>query len=1439
MEQSQDDTGFDLSSATERQQESQMGVLMKFMEQQMRAAEARDKAMQDLFKNVQSRSLSPSQPQFTPQPSAPAQSTSQTSAPRPVNSVSCPHLLSSATLADFHSFVESWRDFSVCQHLASQAREARVATLRQCFDEELRRFIREDIICIPASADVDLMLERIQAYIRRQRNPLLDRIEFYQRVQQAGESFDAFYTALCELQSACDFLSHSLCGTCDARCCAQCKGLGRTLKEESLRDRVVIGVRNDETRHKLLATHGLTLDQAVTLCRTEEAAYHTKAHMPSPGLQASAAKQSAYKQQKRHKPADSKPSETSSATKSTCPNCGRSDHTKSVCPAKGKKCNSCHGIGHFQRMCKSQKQPKTSSAAKLGQLKLQRASRVDRRTVPVSTMLQTEDQPSQLSWTPDTGSDVDAIGEEHLTQIGGFVENLDDDHDCVQAVTGEPLRNLGKIRATLRVGETQHETVIHVYKGLHDALLSHTSLRALKFLPPDWPVQFTAEHEGASSPKICAAVSSCAHPSDAELARTREQLLQEFADVFSDSGLKPMEGPPMEIELQHDSKPSCVHTARPIPYAFRDQIKTQLDGMVSDGIIEPVTEPSEWCHPIVIVDKKGSTEKRLTVDFKRLNDQVRRPAHPVHTARDVVSGVGSAKFFTKLDARHGYWQIPLSDTAQEFTTFITPYGRYRYLRNPQGLISAGDEFNRRTDAAFSAIPRLGKVVDDCLAYDDDFLSHVSHVREILLCAREHGITFSPAKFVFGTQRIHFCGYNVTPDGWVVDDDKTSGIRQFPVPANRTDLRSFLGLVNQCGEFTPHLAELTNPLRGLLKTSREFMWDASHTAAFERTQEALLSPPVLAFYQVGQDLRLETDASALRGLGFVLWQKQNDQWRIIQCGSRYLSDAETRYAVIELEMLAVVWAVRKCRIYLSGAPFEVVTDHKPLIPIINSYSLDQIENPRLLRLRLKLQAYQLQASWRKGSENAFADALSRNPVGIPSTTDELGEAPSLHCRSIQICMVHSDTEPNANLKVAELREAAAADATYQSLIECILTGFPDRQQKLPAPLRAYWNGREHLSVDHGIVLKGNRIVVPESLRAQVLHNLHASHQGLVRTKSRARQLVYWSGITKDIDTLVRSCPACREHQSSQPAEPLLNDRTPTLPFECASADLFTCQGHDFLVYADRLTGWPCVARTGRTTSSHDVILAFRRWFSDVGVPAVLCTDGGPQFSSHKFAEFCKRWQVNHVMSSPHYPQSNGHAEAAVKAMKRLITKTTVNGNLDTDDFRRGLLEWRNTPGSSGQSPAELLYGRSLQSFVIAHWKEFDSSWLSKATTRDETAMPSDDSVTDKSSTRRSLPQLRLGTHVDVQHPRTKQWSIRGVIVAVGNHRDYLVKLPSGRIYWRNRRFLRPYRPLVPAPLVVQPAAADASSPPPPSRRSARQRKPPQRLNIGSHHGQSYD
>ena len=402
--------------------------------------------------------------------------------------------------------------------------------------------------------------------------------------------------------------------------------------------------------------------------------------------------------------------------------------------------------------------------------------------------------------------------------------------------------------------------------------------------------------------------------------------------------------------------------------------------------------------------------------------------------------------------------------------------------------------------------------------------------------------------------------------------------------------------------------------------------------------------------------------------------------------------------------------------------------------------------------------------------------------------------------------------------------------------------------LSPSVKPYWSARHHLTVDRDIVLKGERIVVPKALRAQVLADLHAAHQGFVRSKSRARQTVYWPNITKDIEQHVRACDTCRLRLPSQPSEPPLNDHAPQLPFDSVSADLFQCQGQHFIVYVDRLTGWPCVARLGHSTTSHAVIIALRRWFPDIGVPAVLMTDGGPQFSSRKFAEYCQRWGIDHISSSPHYPQSNGHAEVGVKAMKTLIVKTTTNldtetkttTNLDTESFARGLLEWRNTPNASGKSPAQLLLGRLLSSFILTHRRDFDGAWTMRADSAD--SMPGEQLPPSPRTSGRILPNLPLGTHVDIQDPTSKLWTRRGVIVGIGRHRDYNVKLPSGRILWRNRRYLRPRIPAIlipshdqPTPTQSDSSSASQSSQP---RRSHRRRQPPTRLNISSTHGQSY-
>ncbi|XP_045135678.1 uncharacterized protein K02A2.6-like [Portunus trituberculatus] len=459
---------------------------------------------------------------------------------------------------------------------------------------------------------------------------------------------------------------------------------------------------------------------------------------------------------------------------------------------------------------------------------------------------------------------------------------------------------------------------------------------------------------------------------------------------------------------------------------------------------------------------------------------------------------------------------------------------------------------------------------------------------------------------------------------------------------------------------------------------------------------------------------------------------------------------------------------KTKFYLTGLQhFNLVTDHRPLVPILNSYSLDAIENPRLQRLKEKIAPYIFTAVWRPGKELCIPDALSRSPVGYPTQADEVLEAP-----------------PGSDLALEELRKVATEDPEYVQLLHFVKNGFPMDRYALPNVLRPYWKLREDLYCDEDLVLYGARVLVPTALRRRVLARLHDSHRGVEATKRRARQAVFWPGVDADIANTVRACEPCQILQPSQQQEPRLCDDNPTRPFEKA-----------FLVIADRLSGWPVVVSCGADTTSAATIRHFRRLFRDLGVPVRLRTDGGPQFASREFSTFLERWGVRHDTSTPHYPQSNGHAESAVKAVKHFIQKVAPSGNIDCEAFDRGLLELRNTPNQTGRSPAQVLYGRPLRSCVPAHASAFQKQWQARDESCDRRAAARlRDATSRYDAHARPLPPLQRGDVVRIQDPTTQRWDKVGTIMGVGRSRDYLLKMPSGRVWWRNRRFLRPAPPL---------------------------------------------
>ena len=227
----------------------------------------------------------------------------------------------------------------------------------------------------------------------------------------------------------------------------------------------------------------------------------------------------------------------------------------------------------------------------------------------------------------------------------------------------------------------------------------------------------------------------------------------------------------------------------------------------------------------------------------------------------------------------------------------------------------------------------------------------------------------------------------------------------------------------------------------------------------------------------------------------------------------------------------------------------------------------------------------------------------------------------------------------------------------------------------------------LSIEKGLLLRGSRIVVPESLRTEILNKIHGAHQGITKCRERARQSVWWPKISKDLEKLVKNCPQCIKHQSQQ-VEPLIPTQLPSLPWQRVAADIFHWKGDNYLLIVDYYSRFIEIAHLDHMTAE-EVISRTKSIFARHGIPEELISDNGPQFSSHSFLKFSQEYGFDHITSSPLFPQSNGAAERAVKTIKTMWKKTS--------DPCLALLSYRATPLQNGYSPAELL-SRKLRTTV---------------------------------------------------------------------------------------------------------------------------------------------
>ena len=512
-----------------------------------------------------------------------------------------------------------------------------------------------------------------------------------------------------------------------------------------------------------------------------------------------------------------------------------------------------------------------------------------------------------------------------------------------------------------------------------------------------------------------------------------------------------MEGPPVEIHVDPTATPKACHTPANVPLHWQQRVHDDLLRDEALGVIErvPYGEPVIWCHRMVITRKHDGSPRR-TVDLSPLNKFCRRETFAMETPFHLARRIPKDTWKTVMDAWNGYHSVPLRQSDRHLTTFITPFGRWRYTRAPQGFLSSGDGYNRRFDAVLSTFERKERCVDDTIHYDSDLVQHWWRTIDLLTRVGRAGIVLNPDKFQFAEKSVDFAGFRVSDTTIEPLPKYLDAIRDFPSPSSTTDIRSWFGLVNQVANYA-QLRDIMAPFKPFLSPRYKFSWSPDLEEAFQKSKEAIVEAirQGVEIFDTKKRTCLRPDWSK-RGIGYFLLQQHcrcssglpdccPGGWQITLAGSRFLSSAEQRYAAIEGEALAVAWGLEQTRYFTQGCDnLIVVTDHKPLVKIFGDRTLDEISNSRLFRLKQRTLPWRFEMHHLPGKSNSAADATSRHPSPSGSTNGTALESSTIadQVEKALMASISKEAQELGTISWSLIAQETATDTLLSHLLQRI-------------------------------------------------------------------------------------------------------------------------------------------------------------------------------------------------------------------------------------------------------------------------------------------------------------------------------------------------------------------------------------------------------------------